>query len=95
MEFSITTIDKVESTQNYLIELSNKSELQEGVVINALSQFKGVGQFDNRWESEDGKNLTFSSKLPVDTFLLLLLALLQAVIIPITPIIISIIFFIV
>ena len=76
MEFSITTIDKVESTQNYLIELSNKSELQEGVVINALSQFKGVGQFDNRWESEDGKNLTFSLLLkpcflnPCNQFLL-------------------------
>jgi len=76
MEFSITTIDKVESTQNYLIELSNKSELQEGVVINALSQFKGVGQFDNKWESEDGKNLTFSLLLkprflnPCNQFLL-------------------------
>ncbi len=60
MEFSIITIDRLESTQSYLIELSNKSELQEGVVVNALSQFKGVGQFDNKWESEDGKNLTFS-----------------------------------
>jgi len=60
MEFSVITIEKVESTQNYLIDLSNKSELQEGIVINALSQFKGVGQFENKWESESGKNLTFS-----------------------------------
>jgi BirA family biotin operon repressor/biotin-[acetyl-CoA-carboxylase] ligase len=60
MDFSIITIEKVESTQNYLIELSRKTELQEGIVINALSQFKGVGQFENKWESEDGKNLTFS-----------------------------------
>ena len=60
MEFSVITIEKVESTQNYLIELSRKTELQEGIVINALSQFKGIGQFENKWESEDGKNLTFS-----------------------------------
>ena len=76
MNFSIITIDKVDSTQNYLIELSNKTELQEGVVINALSQFKGVGQFDNKWECEDGKNLTFSLLLkprflnPCNQFLL-------------------------
>lgn len=76
MNFSIITIDKLESTQSYLIELSNKSELQEGVVVNALSQFKGVGQFENKWESEDGKNLTFSLLLkpcflnPCDQFLL-------------------------
>ena len=76
MNFSIITIDKVDSTQNYLIELSNKTELQEGVVINALSQFKGVGQFENKWESESGKNLTFSLLLrprflnPCNQFLL-------------------------
>lgn len=76
MDFSIITIEKVESTQNYLIELSRKTELQEGIVINALSQFKGVGQFENKWESEDGKNLTFSLLLkprflnPCDQFLL-------------------------
>ena len=76
MEFSVITIDKLDSTQNYLIELSNKTELQEGVVINALSQFKGVGQFENKWESESGKNLTFSLLLqprflnPCNQFLL-------------------------
>jgi BirA family biotin operon repressor/biotin-[acetyl-CoA-carboxylase] ligase len=76
MEFSVITIEKVESTQNYLIDLSNKSELQEGIVINALSQFKGVGQFENKWESESGKNLTFSLLLkprflnPASQFLL-------------------------
>lgn len=76
MEFSVITIDKLDSTQNYLIELSNKTELQEGVVINALSQFKGVGQFENKWESELGKNLTFSLLLqprflnPCNQFLL-------------------------
>ena len=76
MDFSVVTIDEVESTQSYLIELSNKTELQEGVVINALSQFKGVGQFENKWESENGKNLTFSLLLkplflnPCDQFLL-------------------------
>lgn len=76
MDFSVVTIDEVESTQSYLIELSNKTELQEGVVINALSQFKGVGQFENKWESESGKNLTFSLLLqprflnPCNQFLL-------------------------
>ncbi len=76
MEFSIITIDRLESTQSYLTELSNKTELQEGIVINALSQFKGVGQFENKWESESGKNLTFSLLLkprflnPASQFLL-------------------------
>lgn len=76
MEFSVITIEKVGSTQNYLIELSRKTELQEGIVINALSQFKGIGQFENKWESEDGKNLTFSLLLqprflnPASQFLL-------------------------
>lgn len=60
MKFSIINIEKLDSTQTYLSELSVKEELQEGVVINALSQFKGMGQFTNKWESESGKNLTFS-----------------------------------
>ena len=76
MELSIITVDRLDSTQNYLIDLSNKTELQEGIVINALSQFKGVGQFENKWESESGKNLTFSLLLkprflnPASQFLL-------------------------
>ena len=70
MEFSVITIEKVESTQNYLIELSRKTELQEGIVINALSQFKGIGQFENKWESEDGKNLTFSYYTSFSSFFL-------------------------
>lgn len=76
MDFLFLNIDRLESTQKYLIELSRQKELQEGVVVNALSQYKGVGQFENKWESEDGKNLTFSLLLkpyflePSEQFLL-------------------------
>ena len=60
MDFTILNVDKISSSQTYLIELSKQKELREGIVVNALSQFNGKGQFENKWESERGKNLTFS-----------------------------------
>ena len=48
------------STNIYLSELINKIELQEGTVISALKQIGGRGHGANKWESESGKNLTFS-----------------------------------
>ena len=40
--------------------MSNSKPLTEGTVIMAESQYAGRGQQQNRWHSEDGKNLTFS-----------------------------------
>jgi BirA family biotin operon repressor/biotin-[acetyl-CoA-carboxylase] ligase len=48
------------STNDYASESLKNNNLVEGTVIWAISQTKGKGQKGNRWESEDGKNLTFS-----------------------------------
>ena len=58
---NLITIKQVDSTNNFLKNsLSNSKPLPEGTVIMADSQTAGRGQQQNRWHSEDGKNLTFS-----------------------------------
>jgi BirA family transcriptional regulator, biotin operon repressor / biotin---[acetyl-CoA-carboxylase] ligase len=58
---NLITIKEVDSTNNFLKDtLSNSKPLPEGTVIMAESQYAGRGQQQNRWHSEDGKNLTFS-----------------------------------
>jgi BirA family biotin operon repressor/biotin-[acetyl-CoA-carboxylase] ligase len=58
---NLITIKEVDSTNNFLKNtLSNSKPLPEGTVIMAESQYAGRGQQQNRWHSEDGKNLTFS-----------------------------------
>jgi len=58
---NLITIKQVDSTNNFLKNsLSNSKPLPEGTVIMAESQTAGRGQQQNRWHSEDGKNLTFS-----------------------------------
>ena len=58
---NLITIKQVDSTNNYLKDLlSNSKPVSEGTVIMAESQYAGRGQQQNRWHSEDGKNLTFS-----------------------------------
>lgn len=54
-------LDRVSSTNSYVQELLSKSTpLEEGSVIMAVEQITGRGQMGNFWESETGKNLTFS-----------------------------------
>lgn len=54
-------LDRVSSTNSYVQELLSKSTpLEEGSVIMAVEQIAGRGQIGNFWESEPGKNLTFS-----------------------------------
>jgi len=58
---NLITIKQVDSTNNFLKDLlSNSKPLHEGTVIMAESQYAGRGQQQNRWHSQDGKNLTFS-----------------------------------
>ena len=58
---NLITIKQVDSTNNFLKDLlSNSKPVNEGAVIMAESQYAGRGQQQNRWHSEDGKNLTFS-----------------------------------
>lgn len=52
--------NQVLSTNTLAIELLKKQELPEGTIIWADEQTEGRGQRGNSWESEAGKNLTFS-----------------------------------
>lgn len=58
--FNIIEIKELDSTNNRLRQLLEKSELPEGFVIRAGFQNTGKGLGSNTWESEEGKNLTFS-----------------------------------
>ncbi len=55
----IHIFDQLESTNKYC-ELLDLSQTEEFYVVAARSQTAGVGQGANHWESEPGKNLTFS-----------------------------------
>jgi BirA family biotin operon repressor/biotin-[acetyl-CoA-carboxylase] ligase len=54
----IFELNVVDSTNSYASELP--PGMPEGSIVWALNQIKGRGQGDSRWESEPGKNLTFS-----------------------------------
>ena len=56
----IIELESVDSTNNYLSKYINETNVLNGSVILAHNQTKGRGQRGNEWESEDGKNLTFS-----------------------------------
>ena len=48
------------STNDYLKDLMTKNVVSDGEVVVTERQTNGKGQRGNSWESEDGKNLTFS-----------------------------------
>ena len=56
----IIELKQIPSTNDYAQELISKSEVSEGTIIIAHEQTAGKGQGDNTWESEPGKNLTFT-----------------------------------
>jgi BirA family biotin operon repressor/biotin-[acetyl-CoA-carboxylase] ligase len=64
------------STNNYAAELLRREDPPDGTIISTNYQSAGRGQAENRWESEDGKNLLISILLcpdmidPSDQFLL-------------------------
>lgn len=58
-KYDILWLNEVVSTQSYLISLDLKSTLEWKVIATNI-QSKGKGQGENKWESEDFKNLTFS-----------------------------------
>lgn len=55
----IQYFDSLESTNKYC-ELLDLNQVEEFTVIGAKSQTDGIGQRGNHWESQPGKNLTFS-----------------------------------
>jgi len=58
---NIVSLKRVDSTNDYLKkQVANSKPVPEGTVILAEEQFAGRGQFDNKWLSQPGQNLTFS-----------------------------------
>lgn len=53
-------VPECHSTNSLLSEFSGQAELPEGATLITSHQTAGRGQRGNRWESEPGKNLTFS-----------------------------------
>lgn len=53
-------LERVDSTNNYAKQVIANSTPKDGTVILADEQFAGRGQAGNKWQSEAGKNLTFS-----------------------------------
>ena len=56
----ILKFEELDSTNNYAKNLIKEGKAKHGQVIYAVSQTAGRGQATNTWESEPGKNLTFS-----------------------------------
>lgn len=56
----IIKLDSVGSTNDYALELLKTTTPENGTIVWAKDQIKGKGQHENIWESEPGKNLTFS-----------------------------------
>ncbi len=52
--------DHLTSTNSEAVRLLKESGLPEGAVISAGFQSAGRGQKENKWESEEGKNLLIS-----------------------------------
>ena len=56
----IIRLDNVDSTNAYALRRLRQQTLAEGTVILAGFQSAGRGQAGNIWQSDAGKNLTFS-----------------------------------
>lgn len=62
-EIGLEKIEDVTSTNDYLSQLCKNNETKEFYTVWAERQTAGRGQRGNSWESEPGKNLTFSMVL--------------------------------
>lgn len=56
----IIKLDAIDSTNNYLKQLSKETVLDNYTIVMANEQTKGKGQMGAKWVSEKGKNLTMS-----------------------------------
>ena len=56
----IIKLNATESTNAYLKNLAFREKLDDFTVVVAKHQYNGRGQIGSKWESEAGKNLTFS-----------------------------------
>lgn len=62
----IIFLNETPSTNNYATGRLQSEPLEEGTVVLTFRQTHGRGQANNRWESEDNCNLTFSLILRPD-----------------------------
>jgi BirA family transcriptional regulator, biotin operon repressor / biotin---[acetyl-CoA-carboxylase] ligase len=60
LKANIISLPKTGSTNTYAISLLSKERPEEGCVVITENQTQGKGTDTNTWESEKGKNLTFS-----------------------------------
>ena len=56
----IIKLDAIDSTNDFLKNLSNQNETQNFTIVTAETQTKGKGQMGSKWISESGKNLIVS-----------------------------------
>jgi BirA family transcriptional regulator, biotin operon repressor / biotin---[acetyl-CoA-carboxylase] ligase len=56
--FILTELPEIDSTNLYTENLLLKEDVPEGSVFYTFNQKRGIGQADNKWESEPFKNLT-------------------------------------
>ena len=56
----IIKLNATDSTNDFLKQLANSQKLENYTVVSTQNQLKGRGQMGSTWNSESGKNLTFS-----------------------------------
>lgn len=64
----LVKLNAIDSTNNFLKNLVNDTSTENWTVITAENQTLGKGQFQNKWLTEPGKNLTFSVLCKLDNF---------------------------
>jgi BirA family biotin operon repressor/biotin-[acetyl-CoA-carboxylase] ligase len=57
---NLISLKSVDSTNTFLLNLSNNEKIVEGTVVHAENQIKGKGQRNNSWISDGGKSLCLS-----------------------------------
>jgi BirA family biotin operon repressor/biotin-[acetyl-CoA-carboxylase] ligase len=65
---NIIKLNAIDSTNSYLKSAAQKKALQNFTVVMAKHQLQGRGQMGTVWESESGKNLTFSVLIQFSNF---------------------------
>ena len=60
MNFEIVHLETVDSTNKFALNFVESAALKNGLVIWADEQTAGRGYGENKWDSEKGKNLTFT-----------------------------------
>lgn len=68
LDYHLVSLDSVNSTNEFALNLLKTASPLNGTVIFAREQFGGKGQRGSTWESDPGQNLTFSLIVYPDLF---------------------------